>query len=167
MSIDIGGALCKCGNTGCLELYASRIALLRAVRERATKRLPKEATFTDVVDAYTDNDPIAKEEVNKVACYLAQGITNCINFANPDLIVIGDEYVRFGESFLNVIKSQVEKALLPSVYRSITIELSALTEDTVLKGAFLDVFAQTYLGATRDTQERTTIDAIRKEGEIR
>jgi len=156
MSIKVDGPLCKCGNTGCLELFASRIVLLRAIRGRATTRLTKDATFADVVDAYADGDPVATDEVNKVARYLAQGITNCINFANPDLIVIGDEYALLGEPFLNAIKAKVEKAILPSVYRSVDIELSSLTDDTVLTGAFLDVFAQTYLGAARDHQDKAT-----------
>ena len=95
MSIKVDGPLCKCGNTGCLELFASRIALLRAIRERATKRLTAEATFSDVVEAFADGDGVATEEVGKAARYLAQGITNCINFANPDLVVIGDEYAQF------------------------------------------------------------------------
>ena len=146
MSINVDGPLCKCGNTGCLELFASRIALLRAIRERATTRLTKDATFVEVVDAYADGDTVATEEVNKVARYLAQGIINCINFANPDLIVIGDEYVMLGEPFLNAIKVYIEKAILPSVYSSVRIELSSLIEDTVLKGTFLDVFSQIYLG---------------------
>ena len=159
MSIKVDGPLCKCGNTGCLELFASRIALLRAIRERATARLTKDATFSDVVGAYADDDPVATEEVNKVARYLAQGITNCINFANPDLIVIGDEYALLGEPFLNAIKRQVEKAVLPSVYSTVDIELSGLTEDTVLKGTFLDVFSQTYLGPAREVQEKATGDS--------
>lgn len=154
MSIKVDGPLCKCGNTGCLELFASRITLLRAIRERATKRLTADATFSDVVEAFADGDPVATEEVGKVARYLAQGITNCINFANPDLIVIGDEYAQLGEPFLNAIKAQVEQAVLPSVYRSVRIELSSLTDDTVLQGTFLDVFSQTYLGAARDAEDR-------------
>ncbi len=47
----------------------------------------------------------------------------------------------------------MEQAVLPSVYRSVRIELGSLTEDTVLKGTFLDVFSQTYLGAARDAED--------------
>ena len=36
----------------------------------------------------------------------------------------------------------------------VRIELSSLTEDTVLKGTFLDVFSQTYLGAARDAEDK-------------
>ena len=150
MSIQADGDLCKCGNIGCLELYASRISLLRAVREKETPRLKSDATFSDVVHAYLDSDPVAISEVHRIASYLAQGITNCVNFTNPDLIVIGDEYALFGDRFLDEIKAQIEKRLLPSVFSSVDVKLSEVTQDTVLAGTFLDVFSQTYLGVARE-----------------
>lgn len=157
MSIDVDGPICNCGNTGCLELFASRIALLRAIRERAADTkdnagLSKDAGFAEIVDAYVGDNALVMEEVNKVAHYLAQGITNCINFVNPDLIVIGDEYAQLGDAFVDVIRARVEQSVLPSVFSSVRIELSSLTEDTVLKGAFLDVFSQIYLGSERELQ---------------
>lgn len=153
-SINADGPICKCGNAGCLELYASRISLLRAIRERAAgaadTRLTPRADFPQVVEAYAEGDALAIEEVDRVARYLAQGTTNCINLVNPDLVVIGDEYAMFGERFLETIKKHVEKSVLPSVYGSVGIVLSRSTEDAVLKGAFLDVFSQTYLGLPRE-----------------
>lgn len=161
MSIDVDGPICNCGNTGCLELFASRIALLRAIRERAANAkdnvgLSTEASFAEIVDAHVSGNALVIEEVNKVARYLAQGITNCINFVNPDLIVIGDEYALLGKPFLNVIRARVERCVLPSVFSSVRIELSTLTEDTVLKGTFLDVFSQIYLGSERELQHTLT-----------
>ncbi len=154
MSLQVDGPRCKCGNTGCLELFASRISLLRAIRERAAStaagRLTVDAGFSEVVDAYVDQDILAVDEVNRVARYIAQGITNCINFVNPSLVVIGDEYAEFGEPFLAVIKEHVRSAVLPSVYDTVTISLSKSTEDTVLKGTFFDVLAQTHLGTPRE-----------------
>ena len=157
-SISADGKLCKCGNRGCLELFTSRIALLRAIRQRASvcseTRLTQDASFTDVLHAYGAGDVLAVAEVNRVARYLAQGIINCINFANPDLVVIGDEYAGFKERFLNEIKAHVKLAVLPSIYNAVEIELSRQSEDTVLKGAFLDVLAQTHLGPPRETAIR-------------
>ena len=146
-SIQFDGPACKCGNFGCLELFTSRLALLRAIRERAAAGngtcLTPDASFEEVLQAYSDGDRMALEEGNRVACYLAQGITNCINFTNPDLVVIGDEYAQFGLPFLKSIKEQVRATLLASVYSGVRIELSQITEDPVLKGAFLDVLSQT------------------------
>ena len=155
ISISADGQLCKCGNRGCLELFTSRISLLRAIRQRASDNaetpLTADADFAQVLQAYGSGETLAVEEVNRVARYLAQGIINCINFANPDLVVIGDEYAGFGEPFLNEIKAHVKAAVLPSIYDAVEIELSRQSEDTVLKGAFLDVLAQTYLGPPRET----------------
>lgn len=160
MSIQADGDLCKCGNIGCLELYASRISLLRAVREKETPRLKSHATFSDVVHAYLDSDPVAISEVHRIASYLAQGITNCVNFTNPDLIVIGDEYALFGDRFLDEIKSQIEKRLLPSVFSSVDVKLSEVTQDTVLAGTFLDVFSQTYLGVAREIYHTVPTESV-------
>ncbi len=148
-SIDVNGPRCKCGNHGCLELFTSRIALLRNVREFADGNpettLASDARFADVVAAYHANDTLAVSEIDRVARYLAQGITNCINFVNPDIVVIGDEYAAFGPSFRAAIAKYVKASLLPSIYQSIRLELSQIEGDLVLKGAYLDVLSQTYL----------------------
>ena len=153
-SIDVNGPRCKCGNHGCLELFTSRIALLREVREFADENqetaLTAEASFADVAAAYHASDPLAVTEVDRVARYLAQGITNCINFVNPDMVVIGDEYAAFGLSFRAAIAKYVKASLLPSIYRNIRLELSQIEGDLVLKGAYLDVLSQTYLTAPRE-----------------
>ena len=153
-SIDVNGPRCKCGNHGCLELFTSRIALLREVREFADENqetaLTAEASFADVAAAYHASDPLAVTEVDRVARYLAQGITNCINFVNPDMVVIGDEYAAFGPSFRGAIAKYVKASLLPSIYQNIRLELSQIEGDLVLKGAYLDVLSQTYLTAPRE-----------------
>ena len=153
-SIDVNGPRCKCGNHGCLELFTSRIALLRDVREFADGNqetaLTSEACFADVVAAYHAGDTLAVSEVDRVARYLAQGITNCINFVNPDIVVIGDEYAAFGPSFRAAIAKYVKASLLPSIYQSIRLELSPIEGDLVLKGAYLDVLSQTYLTTPRE-----------------
>ena len=162
-SIDVNGPPCKCGNHGCLEIFTSRIALLREVREFADGNpettLKPDARFADVVAAYHAGDALAMAEVDRVARYLAQGITNCINFVNPDLVVIGDEYAEFGAPFRAAIDRYMKASLLPSVYQNIQLELSRIEGDLVLKGAFLDVLSQTYLTAPSTDAANTSSSA--------
>ena len=152
-SIDLNGPRCKCGNRGCLELYTSRITLLRRIREAAGSHpntsLTDRATLDDVIDAYRDRDALAVAEVEDVARYLAQGIINSINFVNPDLVIVGDEYTAFGEPFLAALERHVSSAILPGIYQNIRIELARIDGDLVLKGTFLDVLSQTFLSAPR------------------
>ncbi len=153
-SINVNGPRCECGNRGCLELFTSRIVLLRAVRETAGGNpdtvLTPEARFADVAAAYRANDKLAVAEVGRVALHLAQGITNCINLVNPDIVVIGDEYAAFGESFRAAIEKHVKGSLLPSIFQGIRLELSQIKGDPVLKGTYLDVLSQIYLTNRRD-----------------
>jgi predicted NBD/HSP70 family sugar kinase len=95
----------------------------------------KSISFEEVVVGYQEQQPVVVKEVELVARYLAQGLINCINLINPDLIVIGDEYARFGERFLNIIKSYLQTSTLPSVFKNINFQLAPQT-DLVINGSF-------------------------------
>ena len=156
-SIDLNGPRCKCGNRGCLELYTSSLSLLRSIHDRAPHKagtmLTATSSFAELISAYAANDALALDEVNRVARKLAHGIVSCANFANPDLIVIGDEYAGFGAPFLETLKARIEQAMLPRIYNALTVELSGGSEDTVLKGAFLDVMKKRFLGPRQRGEE--------------
>ena len=134
-SIDLNGPLCKCGNRGCLEIYSSSLALLRNLEANWQEISSRSISFEEVVVAYQEQQPVVVKEVKLVAKYLAQGLINCINLINPDLIVIGDEYARFGECFLNTIKSYLQTSTLPSVFKNINFQLAPQT-DLVINGSF-------------------------------
>jgi predicted NBD/HSP70 family sugar kinase len=134
-SIDLNGPLCKCGNRGCLEIYSSSLALLRNLEVNWQEISSRSISFEEVVVAYQEQQPVVVKEVKLVAKYLAQGLINCINLMNPDLIVIGDEYARFGECFLNTIKSYLQTSTLPSVFKNINFQLAPQT-DLVINGSF-------------------------------
>ena len=134
-SIDLNGPLCKCGNRGCLEIYSSSLALLRNLVEHWYKISSKPISFEEVVVAYREQHPLVVKEVALVAKYLAKGLVNSINLINPDLIVIGDEYARFGEHFVESIKCYVQNNVLPSVFKNIKFQL-APQKDLVISGSF-------------------------------
>jgi len=134
-SIDLNGPLCKCGNRGCLEIYSSSLALLRNLEVNWQEISSRSISFEEVVVGYQEQQPVVVKEVDLVARYLAQGLINCINLINPDLIVIGDEYARFGERFLNIIKSYLQTSTLPSVFKNINFQLAPQT-DLVINGSF-------------------------------
>ncbi len=152
-SIDVNGPRCKCGNHGCLELYTSRLTLVRNIRQNvkntAETSLTEDVSFADVVSAYHAGDPLAVKEVERVARYLAQGIINYINLINPDLIILGDEYAAFGDTFLAAVDKHVKASILPSIYQNLRLHLVGIEGDLVLKGSFLSVLSHTLLGSQR------------------
>jgi predicted NBD/HSP70 family sugar kinase len=139
-SIDINGPVCKCGNRGCLELYASSFVLLRKVQNVLKEHgVNNNISLKQISILYKNNDELIINEINKIIKYLAQGITNYVNLINPDYIIIGDEYECFGDKFIEQFKFELEKLLLPSIFQDLTITLAQSDRDLVLHGAFLNV----------------------------
>ena len=73
--------------------------------------------------------------MNKNIEYLSIGIVNLVNMVNPDVIIIGDEMVNFGDDFLNILKSNVREKIIPDLYNNLDIRLGNFDDDEVLIGA--------------------------------
>lgn len=139
-SIAFDGPKCECGNRGCLDLYCSSILLLRNIKE-GLKNYPEsilnncELTKDNVANAVQQGDELAVMEVQKAAAYLSYGIVNAINTYDPDIIVVGDEMSKIGGNILlRTIKNNIQKRVLPSIYKNLEIKLSTL-DDPILQGA--------------------------------
>lgn len=145
MSINCFGPKCECGNHGCLELYASTVAL-----EREYQRELFENGFdhTEMVDApdicklVEQGDEVARRAFARVSRYLAFGMVSLINLLNPETVVFDDRITEGGAYFLEVVKDTLKKHLLPSVYDELQVNVSTLNGDGVLLGAGALTFEQ-------------------------
>ncbi len=138
MSINFKGERCACGNRGCLEGYCSTIALTKEVnRILAPERNYK---YSDVKRLIREGNPIAIEIFSSCCDYLSIGIVNIINAFNPSVIVIGDEMSHVvPEEMLRRIKRRVKECVVPSVYDSVTIKMSAIDGSMVCGAAIMAV----------------------------
>lgn len=127
-TIDVNGRLCKCGNYGCLEAYASGPAIAtRArealVREDTASMLPASVdgqldhiTAELVYDAAKKGDGLANEIVRDTARYLGAGIATLLNVINPDVVVIAGGVTRAGEALFTPLRTEVRRrAFRPAV----------------------------------------------------
>src|SRR5260370_12960371 len=92
-----GGIKCKCGNLGCLEVYASATAIVRMTREsllrNATSSLQairsEELTSEKVSQAAKEGAELALEVFRRMGTYLGVAMANIVNILSPEIIVIG------------------------------------------------------------------------------
>lgn len=138
MSIQFDGPKCECGNNGCLEHYCSTIALEREVKKSLVE-FPESPLHADhsvsaIMRALRAGDELAIRELGKAARYLGLGLVNVVNLFNPDVITIGDDLTKAGAPLLATVQETVRSHVLPSVYRSLRIELSSFETDPVLIG---------------------------------
>src|SRR5713101_4354138 len=104
ITIDAGGRLCPCGSRGCLEAYASRTAITKAIMSeihhgRATiladdaEHQLKEGETTirsgTLADAIGHNDALVIECVMEAADYLGYGLASVMNLYIPECIILG------------------------------------------------------------------------------
>ena len=86
---------CGCGNTGCLEQYASatgitRLANIRLAKDDAKSVLrEQEVSAKTVFDAVKAGDAVAKEIAEEFGKYLGHAMANLAAVVDPSAIVIG------------------------------------------------------------------------------
>jgi glucokinase len=126
-TIDVTGRLCKCGNYGCLEAYASGPSIADRAREAVASDdggllvrmvggdLSRISAAT-VYEAAKGGDEVALDVVRETARLLGAGIANLLNIFNPDVVVIAGGVTQAGESLFGPLRKEVRKrAFRPAV----------------------------------------------------
>ena len=104
MVIQAGGRICGCGGFGCLEAYASRTAITKAILADIHHGRPS-VLSNEVLDQLKGGDTIIRsgvlanaiqqkdelviEKVSQAADYLGIGLGSVMNLYNPDCIILG------------------------------------------------------------------------------
>jgi glucokinase len=134
---------CGCGRWGCLEAYASAIAVVKRTNEalaeddgRSVLRKVKKGALTakDVFDAAA-SDSLAAKIVEDTAFYLAVGATNLMHTIDPDMVVYGGGMTAAGEPFLERIRHHVRQLAFPVPAEKTQIRYALLGSDAGFIGA--------------------------------
>ncbi len=127
ITIDLDGRRCGCGNSGCLEAYASGPAIARRAVEQIESGAESvlsamvdgdltRVTAATVYAAAQQGDPVADEVVRTTARYLGAGLANLLNIFNPDLVVIVGGVTEAGENLFEPLRREVaRRAFKPAV----------------------------------------------------
>ena len=101
---------CGCGNTGCLEQYASatgitRLANIRLAKDDAKSVLrEQEVSAKTVFDAVKAGDAVAKEIAEEFGKYLGHAMANLAAVVDPSAIVIGGGVSKAGEVLIEYVE---------------------------------------------------------------
>lgn len=125
-------------NGGIFEEYASPQALQSIVCESLydfpDTSLNESSKSQDIYAAYENNDSLAVWAVNRMARYLAYGLTCLIFVLNPEVIVLGDEIIR-SEKFNLHLDKYMREFLPEELYLDLNIRFSEYSEDGIMIGA--------------------------------
>ena len=131
---------CGCGNTGCLEQYASatgitRLANIRLAKDDAKSVLrEQEVSAKTVFDAVKAGDAVAKEIAEEFGKYLGHAMANLAAVADPSAIVIGGGVSKAGEVLIEYVeKNFTERAFFAN--KDTEFVLATLGNDAGICGA--------------------------------
>lgn len=114
IKVHLDGALCRCGQRGCLEAYVADYALLR---EAMYPDNGSEKDIEKLLTAARNGDSVAGSIVKRAGRMFAMGLANIVNIFDPELIILSGEQMQFdhlyAEEVIDAMRSlivQIDKA---------------------------------------------------------
>lgn len=138
MTLIPDGRQCGCGNTGCLEMYASARGIVLSFKERmqAGATMPRESVTSEkIYDAARNGDPAALSVMQEMGRMLGIGIANLINIFNPEMIVIGGGVKDAWPQFIDATNAEVRRRAFSIPAERTKIVRSELADDAGMIGA--------------------------------
>ena len=131
---------CGCGNTGCLEQYASATGIVRLAKKKLeagaadTVLNAENVTAKDVFDAVKAGDQVAMEIAEEFGRYLGYALANIAALVDPAAIVIGGGVSKAGEILLDYVEKAYEERVFFANKR-VRFALAQLGNDAGIFGA--------------------------------
>ena len=117
--VQLDGALCRCGQRGCLEAYVADFALLReaAVNMPDLPADDPSAALNTLFAAAKAGDATAMSIFQRAGRMFAMGLANLVNLFDPRLIILSGERMQFdflyAEEVLEAMSTSVVQVDVP------------------------------------------------------
>jgi glucokinase-like ROK family protein len=135
MTIEVDGLLCRCGNQGCWELYASEKALVNSAAENGIRAEEGKKPSLEMLNKLAEGgDPVAINIFRNIGDYLGIGINNIINIFNPEQIIVGNRLASSGKWLRESIKER-QKQMLRTHQKDLNFCFSQLSRYSAALGA--------------------------------
>lgn len=139
------GALCRCGNKGCLETVASARALFgqaQAIANADPNSLlhrfaadPGEISIETICRALEAGDEQVQQMIQRLGQYLGIAAANIVGLLSARRIVIAGSVACLGQVLLDVVRQEMARRSLAIVANEAEIVLSSIGSDIVILGA--------------------------------
>ncbi|WP_167736403.1 ROK family transcriptional regulator [Nocardioides sp. 1609] len=145
LRVEEFGPACACGRTGCLDSYASGVALVAQAGElarrgrsavlAATLAGTGELDLADVVAAAQAGDPAVVQLARDAGQRLGQVVAGLVAHTDPRCVVLGGPVAALGGHLLGDLRATVYRLAPAEQTGSLQIVLSEMGERAVLVGA--------------------------------
>jgi len=143
--IQRNGPLCICGNEGCVEGFASGMALRREAQDRVRKGVVSlisdlcqdvdNIPLDTILSAAEQGDKVAYKLITDTADNLGLAISNAVNLLNPELVVLGGSLMGARTIVTEAIAKSIRLHCLSPIAAAVKVVASDLVEKSGILGA--------------------------------
>ena len=114
--VHLDGALCRCGQRGCLEAYVADYALAREATTALNWDSKDNTSVTVLLDSLHDHakagNQAARSIFRRAGRYLGVGLANVVNLFDPALIILSGERMRFDYLYATETFAEMEALVI-------------------------------------------------------
>lgn len=142
--VDEDGPKCGCGNHGCLETIASTSRIVdkarKIARQDGASFLCKadnsgSIDLDNIIYAARAGNEKALVLLNDAARYIGIALSSLVNTLNPSKIVLGKDFVKYGDLVMNTIRGMIERKALKKPASVVEVTVSEFGERASTLGA--------------------------------
>jgi predicted NBD/HSP70 family sugar kinase len=138
--VQLDGALCRCGQRGCLEAYVADYALVREAATALGVAVPSASDSThglleDLFLQAKAGNAAARMIFDRASRYLAVGLANIVNLFDPSLIILSGERMRYDFLYANEMLSEMSRLTLNVGREPPRVEINAWGDMVWAQGA--------------------------------
>lgn len=145
LSMDETAPICGCGDTGCLEAYASGPAIVAMAEDyikggKSTKYrelASPEITPYVVCEAAKQGDAVARRIFTIIGRYIGIGMASVVNLLNPEKIIVGGGVAGAGDILLKPLEKALKERAMPISGGSVEVVPAQLGNTAGVIGASL------------------------------
>lgn len=125
--VQLDGALCRCGQRGCLEAYVADYALAREATTalNLTREMAINLLLESLYDHAKAGNGAARSIFRRAGRYLAVGLSNVVNLFDPALIILSGERMRYDYLYAAETLAEMENLAIDTGRPKPPIEIHA------------------------------------------
>ena len=135
--VQLEGALCRCGQRGCLEAYVADYALLREADLFAQGDGEKnsEKRLANLYAAAKAGDVTARSIFDRASRMFAMGLANLVNLFDPSLVILSGEQMQFDYLYAQTVFDAVKESTIQKGHHAPEIRIHKWGDLMWAKGA--------------------------------
>jgi predicted NBD/HSP70 family sugar kinase/biotin operon repressor len=130
-TLDEAGALCYCGNRGCLETVASGPAIIELVGHGTDEAL----TLARVIDLAAGGDVRCRRAISDAGRQIGVAVAGLCNLINPERVIVGGLLSRAGEVLLQPLRESISRHAVQAAAEKVEVMQAVFIERAELLGA--------------------------------